>query len=46
MMDTAGEVSIYSLATFSFGILHMDTPELANLQKTTLISYLWILGAV
>ena len=41
MVGTAGEIK-----TFSYGLLHMNTPESAGQQKITFISFVWILGAV
>ena len=35
MLGTAGEVKTNSLATFSNGLLHMETPVLANEQRLT-----------
>ena len=39
MLSTAGKTGMNSKATFSSGLLHMDTPMLANSQGFTVISF-------
>ena len=46
ILDTAEEVRINSWETFFYGLLHMDTPMLVNLQKLTFISSVQILDAI
>ena len=45
MQGTAGEVKTNSLAMFSYGLQHMDTPILADLLKLTFISFVRTQGA-
>ena len=44
MLGTAGEVKTNSYATFSHGLLYMETPVLANQQRPIFISFVWTLG--
>ena len=46
MLDTAGEVKTDSLATFSNGLLHIDTPILADKHELTFISFVQTLDAI
>ena len=39
MLGTVSEIRSKSLATFSDGLLHMDTPDLADQQKITFIIF-------
>ena len=44
--DTAREVKTNSLATFSYGLLHIDTPVLVDQQIIRSISFVWTLDSV
>ena len=46
MLGTAGEVRTNSLATFSYGLLHMDTTVLVNQQRLAIISSVQTLNDV
>ena len=46
MVGTAGEVRMKLYVTYSYGLLHMDTPVLANQQKMTSISSVQTLDAI